>query len=234
MSASALPAVGSASDDTFVHADRLSIGYGATRLLSDLDWRIGPGTEIALTGRSGSGKTTLLLVLAGLLQPSAGRLAWPAFAANAGQRRAQIGMVFQAPSLLPELTAEENVQLPLRLRGQGADCAKALASDALAAVGMTGALQALPYQLSGGQQQRVAVARVIAGRPRLVLADEPTGALDRGNARRTLALLRDHVREQSGALVVATHDVELAALLDQRAEVRDGRLALADPAGLPR
>lgn len=234
MSASLAAGLGLEPDDTFVHAERLSIGYGATRLLSDLDWRIGPGTEVALTGRSGSGKTTLLLVLAGLLQPSAGRLTWPALAANAGQRRAQIGMVFQAPSLLPELTAVENVQLPLRLRGQSTDRAKALARDALGAVDLSGALHALPYQLSGGQQQRVAVARVIAGRPRLVLADEPTGALDRDNARRTLALLRDQIREQNGALVVATHDVELAALLDQRAEVRDGRLALADPAGLSR
>lgn len=218
----------SADGAALVCARGLSVGYGPAPLISGVNWTIRTGAEAALTGRSGSGKTTLLMVLAGLLAARSGELTWPGLASEAGARRAQIGLVFQAPSLLPELTAAENVQLPLRLRGQTARRAHQFAAEALDAVGLPQAAQALPFQLSGGQQQRVAVARVIAGRPLLVLADEPTGALDRDNARQVLALLRDRVRASGGALVVATHDQELAALLADQVSVADGRLV---PAG---
>lgn len=217
-------------DQALVRADDLAVGYGNTPVLSEVCWSIGPNSELALTGRSGSGKTTLLLVLAGLLKPLSGQVSWPALAPNRRLRTAEIGLVFQAPSLLPELTAMENIALPLRLRGTDNEPALRAAQDAIVAVDLKDAAHALPYQLSGGQQQRVAVARVIAGRPRLVLADEPTGALDRANAATVLTVLRDRVRETGGALIVATHDRELAALLGRQAHVHEGRLQTAEAA----
>ena len=135
---------------------------------------ITPGSQVALTGRSGSGKTTLLLALAGLLTPTSGQVSWPGLHTDPHRRRAQIGMVFQAPSLMPELTARENVTLPLRLHDMDAAAASSAALAALTTVGIADAADALPAQLSGGQQQRVAIARALAGGHRLVLADEPT------------------------------------------------------------
>jgi len=133
-------------------------------------------------------------------------------------------MVFQAPSLMPELTALENVVLPLRLRGAGREGAGKLALTALGNVAAADLAQALPSQLSGGQQQRVAIARALAGEHRLVLADEPTGALDRAHARAAVLALRDRVAATGGALVLATHDPELAELFDEQLAVVDGRI----------
>jgi putative ABC transport system ATP-binding protein len=140
-------------------------------------------------------------------------------------RRRQIGVVFQAPSLVPELTAAENVMLPLRLRGTSRQQAVAAALEALSIVDAAEAAQALPAGLSGGQQQRVAIARVLAGKPRLVLADEPTGALDRVNALSAVTALRDEVRRTAGALILATHDEELADLFAARTVLDQGRIA---------
>lgn len=207
-----------------VRAQQLSVRFGATVVVDDLDLSVLPGTELALTGRSGSGKTTVLLALAGLLRPDGGTVSWPGLAQDPARRAAQIGLVFQAPSLLPELTARENVTLPLRLRGTDRPAALAAADAALAAVDLAQTADALPPELSGGQQQRVALARVLAGEPTLVLADEPTGALDRATSARVLTVLRDHVRSRGGGLVVATHDDDLAALLTDRAELTDQRL----------
>ncbi|HEV7208062.1 MAG TPA: ATP-binding cassette domain-containing protein [Mycobacteriales bacterium] len=229
-----MSAVSIAGSGPLLVADDVAVGYRRTPLLESVSWTVAPGSETALTGRSGSGKSTLLLVLAGLLPPLTGVVRWPGLGVDASTRSGQIGLVFQAPSLLPELTATENVALPLRLRGSDRLDAEAAASAALAAVGLDGAAQALPGQLSGGQQQRVAIARVIAGSPRLVLADEPTGALDRGNAAAVLTVLRDAVRASGGALIVATHDEELAALLGDRAEVRDGQLLINSDQGARR
>lgn len=220
--------------DTLVVADRIGIGYGTTKVLDELSLVIAPGTELALTGRSGSGKTTLLLVLAGLLAPRAGRVYWPTLPADPVHRSGEIGLVFQAPSLLPELTALENVTLPMRLRGRSETAAKDAARAALRALDLADAQAALPEQLSGGQQQRVAVARALAGRPRLMLADEPTGALDRVNAAAVLAVLRDHVRAEGGALVVATHDEELVSTLAERAALSDGQLTVTSRDGASR
>src|SRR5882757_3815796 len=206
-----------------VEAAGLGIRFGATAVIDALDLSVEAGTELALTGRSGSGKTTLLLALAGLLPPTAGTVRWPGLATDPAERAAEIGLVFQAPSLLPELTAAENVSLMLRLRGMDRQTAAAVTESALAAVSLAEAADALPAQLSGGQQQRVAVARVIAGRPRLVLADEPTGALDRANSMQVLEVLRDHIRADGGSLIVATHDEDLAALLSEHAAMDDRR-----------
>ena len=207
-----------------VCATSLGVRYGATRILRDIDLEVRPGARLALTGRSGSGKTTLLLALAGLLPPSEGTVTWPGLATNRTERRGQIGMVFQAPSLMPELTAFENVTLPLRLRGETVDTAREQALGALSLVGAADLAAALPAQLSGGQQQRVAIARALAGEYRLVLADEPTGALDRAHANEAALALRDGVAATGGALVLATHDPELADLFDDRLAVADGTI----------
>ncbi len=204
----------------------LSLAYGSTEILHELDLELPAGTEVALTGRSGSGKTTLLLVLAGLLPASRGTVQWPQLDADPQLRRHEIGLVFQAPSLLPELTAAENIALPLRLRGSTALIAREAAATALARVDSAGFADALPAELSGGQQQRVAVARVLAGRHRLILADEPTGALDRENAAIVLTALRDHARRTGATLIVATHDSGLAPLLPDQAVLSRGQLTL--------
>lgn len=207
-----------------VCATSLGVRYGATRILRDIDLEVHPGSHLALTGRSGSGKTTLLLMLAGLLAPSEGAVTWPGLAMGAAERRGQIGMVFQAPSLMPELTALENVTLPLRLRGESARAAREQSLSALALVAAADLAAALPAQLSGGQQQRVAIARALAGGHRLVLADEPTGALDRAHAHEAVLALRQGVAATGGALVLATHDPELAELFDDQLAVADGTL----------
>lgn len=213
-----------------VCAQSLAIRYGKTDILHDVNFAIGPGAHVAVTGRSGSGKSTLLLTLAGLLTPSSGTVTWPALTADPRRRRAEIGMVFQAPSLMPELTALQNVTLPLRLRGVDLNGARAASLGALADVGGADFAEALPAQLSGGQQQRVAIARALAGRHRLVLADEPTGALDRTHAHQVALALRDGVAASGGGLLLATHDPELADMFDQQLTVLDGDLTMAGAA----
>jgi ABC-type lipoprotein export system ATPase subunit len=206
------------SGDALLSASGLGVRYGNTQIIRDLDLTLHPGADVAVVGRSGSGKTSLLLALAGLLPPSAGNVQ------RSGLQRRDIGVVFQSPSLLPELSAVENVALPMRLTDEaGAQEATARAAAALADLGIHSP-DALPGQLSGGQQQRVAVARVLAGRPRIVLADEPTGALDRATARIVLAALRQHRDSVDGALVVATHDPEVAATLFTTMTLDDGVL----------
>ncbi len=211
-----------------VRAESLGVRFGSTDVFRGVDLEIAPTTQLALTGRSGSGKTTLLLALAGLLAPTTGHVSWPGLDPDPHRRRAQIGMVFQAPSLMPELTAVENVTLPLRLRGTSVATAREAAMSALVALGVADAADALPAQLSGGQQQRIAIARALAGDHRLVLADEPTGALDRAHAHQVALALRDGVSAAGGALIIATHDPELAAMLDhQLAVTPDGHLTEA-------
>lgn len=213
-----------AQGDALVCATSLGVRYGATRILRDIDLEVGPGSHLALTGRSGSGKTTLLLTLAGLLAASEGTVTWPGLATRPAERRGQIGMVFQAPSLMPELTALENVTLPLRLRGEDAGAARDQSVHALGLVGAIDFAAALPAQLSGGQQQRVAIARAVAGHHRLVLADEPTGALDHAHAQGAALALREGVAATGGALVLATHDPELADLFHDQLSLVDGTL----------
>lgn len=214
-----------ACDRWLVQAEAVGASYAKVEVLSDVDLVVDPGAHIAVTGRSGSGKSTLLLVLAGLLEPSRGVVTWPGLPADPRHRRAQIGMVFQAPSLMPELTALQNVTLPLRLRGMDVHAARGAAHRALTDVSGSDFADAHPAQLSGGQQQRVAIARVLAGRHRLVLADEPTGALDRVHARQVALALRDGVAASGGALLLATHDPELAEMFDQQLAIVDGNLA---------
>ncbi len=214
-------------EQPLVHAKSLGVSFGKVDILHDVNLVVTPGAHVAVTGRSGSGKSTLLLTLAGLLTPTSGTVTWPGLADDPRLRRAEIGMVFQAPSLMPELTALENVTLPLRLRGVDRRGARLASLSALADVGGSDLAEALPAQLSGGQQQRVAIARALAGRHRLVLADEPTGSLDRAHARQVALALRDGVAMGGGALLIATHDRELADMFDQQVAILDGDLTLA-------
>jgi ABC-type lipoprotein export system ATPase subunit len=215
----------SASDvglDVVVSASDLGIAYRGVPVIEGVNIEIARRGEVVISGRSGSGKTSLLLVLAGLIAPSTGVVAWPGLQRDDLLRRAQIAMVFQAPSLIPELTAVENVCLPLRLRGTNRVRSLQAALDALGRVGL-GDAQAyvLPHELSGGEQQRVAVARSIATRPRLLLADEPSGSLDRATAAIVVAALREAVTQDGSSLVVATHDDEIAALFENQVAVED-------------
>jgi ABC-type lipoprotein export system ATPase subunit len=201
-----------ADQEVAVAARDLSIAFGDTSILHRVDIDVMAAGELVISGRSGSGKTSLLLVLAGLMPPTGGTVTWPGLAADAPRRRQQIAMVFQAPSLIPELTAAENIRLPLRLRGWGRDESIRAAAEALDQVDLRPAHgEVLPSEMSGGEQQRVSVARAIATRPRLLLADEPTGALDRANAIAVVAALRASVERDGASLVVSTHDEEVAA-----------------------
>ena len=167
------------------------------------------GDQCALTGRSGSGKTTLLLVLAGLLQPNAGRV-------ELRLRRDDVVYVPQAPSLVPELTAVQNASLGLRVRGVAPGAAQERGRNQLRALGLEDADDALPSELSGGMQQRVALARALAVEPLLLLADEPTGALDQATGRRIVDVLREHAARTSATVVVATHDLLVASCFDRQ------------------
>jgi putative ABC transport system ATP-binding protein len=182
------------------------------------------GDRIAVIGPSGSGKSTLLHLMAGLEEPTAGTVSWPGWLAGPVSPTGAVGLVFQGPSLLPDLDAVQNVALPLLLAGVPEAAALPRAETALARLGIGTLATRLPAQMSGGQAQRVAVARVLAARPTLILADEPTGQLDRVNADRVLSVLIETADELDAGLVVATHDEVAAARLARRWRMADGRL----------
>ncbi|WP_344114173.1 ABC transporter ATP-binding protein [Terrabacter aerolatus] len=182
------------------------------------------GSRIAIVGPSGSGKSTMLHMMAGLETPTAGRVSWPGLAATEPERRGQIGVVFQSPSLVPALTVAENVALPLVLAGLPDAEAQERVTEALELVQVSELATQLPEELSGGQAQRVAVARVLASRPSLILADEPTGQLDRANGQHLVDVLLATAEELDAALVVSTHDIEVADRLQERWRMHEGRL----------
>jgi ABC-type lipoprotein export system ATPase subunit len=167
------------------------------------------GDRIALLGRSGSGKSTLLHLIADLDAPTSGQLTWPALGRRGTLRPKCIGIMFQAPSLIPTLTAVENVEVPLRLTGD-LPSLRTAAMEALEAVDLAGIADKLPDELSGGQAQRVALARAIARKPKLIVADEPTGQLDHRTGRQTMDALLDSVGGTDATLLVATHDPSVA------------------------
>lgn len=169
------------------------------------------GARIALEGRSGSGKSTLLQMLAGIETPTSGSLAWPAFGPRDRLRPASIAVVFQNQSLLAPLTVIENVELPLVLRGVSQAQARAEADRVLEMFALEDLRDKLPEELSGGQAQRVSFARALAQRPRLILADEPTGQLDGATADHFLSAAFAQLEGTDTAVVIATHDVRVAA-----------------------
>ena len=171
------------------------------------------GDRIALVGRSGSGKSTLLHLLAGLDTPTSGTITWPALGARDTLRPAKVGMIFQSQSLLAPLTVVENVEIPLILAEFDPREARKAAIHALERMRMIALADKLPEELSGGQAQRVAVARALAARPRLILADEPTGQLDHPTAQHLFDVLLASLDGTDTALVVATHDMSVAERL---------------------
>jgi putative ABC transport system ATP-binding protein/lipoprotein-releasing system ATP-binding protein len=216
------------STETLVACEGLARTYGsgvtATVALHDATCAVHAGEQIAITGPSGSGKSTLLHLMAGLDEPTAGSVGWPAIGTRDALRPGPVAMVFQGPSLLPALSVRENVALPLQLEGAGEDESGARADAALAALDLGELADKLPEEISGGQAQRVAVARVLAGSPRLILADEPTGQLDRLNADAVIDVLLHAAASHGAALVISTHDPRVAERIATRWTVADGRL----------
>jgi putative ABC transport system ATP-binding protein len=213
----------------------LASAAGPIEILRGISLTIMPGETVALLGPSGSGKTSLLMVLAGLERPSAGRVELAGH--NLGTlnedglarlRRRHVGIVFQSFHLIPTMTATENVAIPLELAGDRG--AFAAAEAALARVGLAHRLRHYPGQLSGGEQQRVAIARAFAAGPQLLLADEPTGNLDGETGRAVIdCLFTEHARLGT-ALLLITHDAELAARCGRAINLADGRIAAERPA----
>jgi putative ABC transport system ATP-binding protein/lipoprotein-releasing system ATP-binding protein len=199
-------------------------GSAATVALQPTDCEVHAGARIALVGASGSGKSTLLHLLAGLDDPTVGSVEWPALGGRAALRPGPVAVVFQGPSLLSPLTVLENVALPVVLDGASDAEAREVAAAALALLELTELADKLPDEISGGQAQRAAVARAVAGIPRLILADEPTGQLDRAHGAALVDVLLDAADHAGAALVVATHDPTVAGRLDTRWEAASGRI----------
>ena len=206
-------------------------GSAATHALRGVDLDVAAGSLVALRGRSGSGKTTLLNIIGGLDQPDAGTVVVAGCALETASdrellalRRQTVGFVFQSFGLISTLTAAENIGLPLRLLLCSTAERRGRTDELLARVGLAQHAHQLPGELSGGQQQRVALARALAHRPRLLIADEPTGQLDSDTGRDVMRLLREVVAEQAMTALVATHDPALMDDADRVVELLDGRI----------
>lgn len=205
-------------------------GHTQVEALVDADLSVAPGLLVAVMGPSGSGKTTLLSLAGGLETPTSGEVIVdgdPLGRLSAGElavlRRRKIGYVFQQFNLIEGLRALENVSLPLELDGLKRKAATSEALEALEVLGLADLAERFPDELSGGEQQRVAIARAIVGSRKLLLADEPTGALDTVTGEGVLRLMRGHC-DRGGAGVLVTHDARLAAWADQVVFLRDGRI----------
>ncbi|CAN3982167.1 ABC transporter ATP-binding protein [Kitasatospora purpeofusca] len=212
-------------------AEELCLSFGTTRALDEVSFAVGPGEVVAVTGASGSGKSTLLHCLAGILAPEGGsvhlggeRIDDLSELGRSALRRRDFGFVFQLGELIPELSVLENVALPLRLAGASRKEAARLAGEALGRLEVADLAVKRPAQISGGQAQRVAVARALIHRPKVVFADEPTGALDTANGERVLTALTTAAREQGAAVVVVTHEARVAACADREVVMSNGRV----------
>jgi ABC-type lipoprotein export system ATPase subunit len=209
----------------------LGVGRAQRRILDGVDLEVDAGEVVAVLGRSGSGKSTLLHLLGGLDRADAGRIvlagqdiSTQSSRALAKTRLRHVGFVFQAFQLIEELSGEENVLLPARLPGAGRG-GERRAGRLIGELGLTEIAGRRPHELSGGEQQRLAIARALVNDPELVLADEPTGNLDRDNGAIVLALLRNLRRR---AVVIVTHEPEAAAIADRVLHLQDGSLAPED------
>lgn len=199
-------------------------GPSAVVALQPTDCEIWNGARVALVGESGSGKSTLLHLIAGLDDPTVGEVSWPTIGDRAALRPGPVAIVFQGPSLLPPLNVLENVGLPLALAGRPQSEVRERAMAALSRLGLGDLGEKLPEEISGGQSQRVAVARAVVGEPRLILADEPTGQLDHEIGAVVVDKLLGAAERCGAALVVATHDTEIADRLGETWRLRSGRL----------
>jgi predicted ABC-type transport system involved in lysophospholipase L1 biosynthesis ATPase subunit len=210
-------------------------GESATVALQPTDCELHTGERVALVGPSGSGKSTLIHLMAGLDAPTQGSVSWPAIGSASGLRPGPVAVIFQGPSLLAPLTLGDNVALPLILAGAGEGAARDRARAALGRLGLAELIEKLPEEVSGGQAQRASAARALAGRPRLLLADEPTGQLDRASGAQVMDALLTAADETGATLLVATHDPTVAARLPGRWEMHSGRLTTAqrEPAWSP-
>lgn len=212
-------------------ADGLHKSYGRTPALDGADFSLRPGEVVAVMGPSGSGKSTLLHCLAGIVVPDAGTITYRGRelsamndARRSALRRSEFGFVFQFGQLVPELTCAENVALPLRLGGTSRKDAKRTALEWLRRLEVEDVAGQRPGAISGGQGQRVAVARALVTGPRVLFADEPTGALDSLNGERVMQLLSAAARETDAAVVLVTHEARVAAYSDREVVVRDGKV----------
>ncbi|MGA0274829.1 MAG: ABC transporter ATP-binding protein [Dehalococcoidia bacterium] len=208
------------------------------RAVNSVNLDVKPGEFITLVGRSGSGKTTLLNMMAGLDHPTSGQILFK------GQdlakfsekqftqlRRHRIGVVFQSFALLPLLSAYENVELPMRIAGMGSRERSERTNEVLDMVGLGRRAKHRPYELSGGEQQRISIARAVAMRPNVILADEPTGELDSVNAAEIFGLFRRMVSEEGMSIVATTHDRTLLDMADKIYTVHDGEIELSGEGG---
>ncbi|MGI5054954.1 ABC transporter ATP-binding protein, partial [Streptomyces sp. JAC18] len=204
--------------------------YGSTPALDGASFSVHPGEVVAVMGPSGSGKSTLLHCLAGIVTPDSGTVTYGgrelsamSDAGRSALRRTDFGFVFQFGQLVPELTCVENVALPLRLNGVKRKEAEGTALEWMARLEVDDVAAKRPGEVSGGQGQRVAVARALVATPKVVFADEPTGALDSFNGERVMELLTESARTAGTAVVLVTHEARVAAYSDRDVVVRDGR-----------
>ncbi|GHJ35373.1 ABC transporter ATP-binding protein [Streptomyces sp. TS71-3] len=220
----------SAPEGSLLAATDLHKAYGPTTALDGAAFSIHPGEVVAVMGPSGSGKSTLLHCLAGIVTPDSGSILYNgrelsamSDADRSALRRSDFGFVFQFGQLVPELTCVENVALPLRLNGTGRKEAENTARTWMRRLEVDDVAGQRPGEVSGGQGQRVAVARALVSGPRVLFADEPTGALDSLNGERVMELLTDAARSSGTAVVLVTHEARVAAYSDREVVVRDGR-----------
>ncbi|MDX2295449.1 MULTISPECIES: ABC transporter ATP-binding protein [Streptomyces] len=217
--------------DVILRAEGVDFFYGEQQAVSNADFVLARGEVAAIMGSSGSGKSSLLYCLAGVLPPARGTVTFDGVELSSlpdtelsALRRERIGFVFQYGELLDELTVEENAALPLRLAGVAKDRAHAAAARVLGRLGLGDLLRRRASKLSGGQRQRIAVARALVHQPDVVFADEPTGALDSANASAVLEEFLRLAKDQDTAVVIVTHDPEVAARADSQYAMVDGVL----------
>jgi putative ABC transport system ATP-binding protein len=216
------------------------LGSGAAKVeaLRGVSLALHGGELTLLMGPSGSGKTTLLSILGCMLTPTEGTVRVCGHSTAGAEpedlallRREHVGFVFQSFHLFPTLSATDNVRLALDIRGERSRSAKAKSREALARVGLSHKIKAFPRELSGGEQQRVAIARAIVGNPSIILADEPTAALDSENGKTVMKILAGIAREQGRAVLIVTHDPRLLPFADRVVHIEDGRIVREERRG---